>query len=56
MLYKQITSQINFNTFSELRAKFKYKSKLDYKNIIFSSQNFINTNPKLFWKLFCQQK
>lgn len=34
ILYKQITSHINYNGFSKLRAKSKSQSKLDYNNYI----------------------
>lgn len=53
MLFKK-TSQSNYNTFSNLRAYCKSRSKINYSN------NYIlkmqNTNPKLFWKFFSQKK
>jgi len=55
-LFKKITSQINYNKFSLLRAKCKSQSKIDYNIYIFNMQNSIKTNPKLFWKFFNHKK
>lgn len=56
MLFKKITSQINYNKFSLLRAKCKSQSKIDYNIYIFNMQISIKTNPKLFWKFFNHKK
>lgn len=56
MLFKQTPTQINYNTFSKLRAKCKSQSKLNYNNYIIKTQNSLITNPKYFWKFFNNKK
>lgn len=56
MLFKKTPSQSNYNKFSNLRARCKSRSKLDYNNFILKMQSSLNSNPKLFWKFFSQKK
>jgi hypothetical protein len=56
ILFKKTTSQINYNKFSLLCAQCKSQSKIDYNIYIFNIQNFIKTNPKLFWKFVNHKK
>jgi hypothetical protein len=56
MFFKQTPTQINYNSFSKLRAKCKTRSKFDYNNYILKTQNLLINNPKLFWKSINEKK
>ncbi|KAL5243160.1 hypothetical protein ACI65C_010570 [Semiaphis heraclei] len=49
-LYKSTPSQVNYNIFSNLRAKCKFHSKLNYRKYIMDTQNSLKSNPKKFWR------
>ncbi|KAF0720351.1 Reverse transcriptase domain-containing protein, partial [Aphis craccivora] len=42
--------------FFYLTTRCKSQSKIDYNNYIHRVQSSLNTNPKLFWKLFSKKK
>lgn len=50
MIYEQFPTQINYNTFSNLRAQLKLQNIIDYTNFITKTQNSVASNPDLFWK------
>lgn len=43
-----IPSQVYYIFFSELWAKYKLQSKINYNNYIYKIQNSIKYNPKIF--------
>ncbi|XP_060876918.1 uncharacterized protein LOC132949850 [Metopolophium dirhodum] len=49
-LYKCSRSPYDYSAFSELRAKCKRQSKIDYLSYIKNTENSLNRNPSLFWK------
>jgi hypothetical protein len=49
-LYKWSRSPYDYSTFSELRAKCKRQSKIDYESYIRNTENSFKHNPSLFWK------
>ncbi|XP_022178703.1 uncharacterized protein LOC111039470 [Myzus persicae] len=49
-LYKCSRSPYDYSAFSELRAKCKRQSKIDYQSYIKNTENSFNRNPSLFWK------
>lgn len=49
-LYKLSPTQMNYNIFSNLRARCKLQSKMDYSKYITDTQNSLLSNPKQFWK------
>lgn len=50
LIYKRSPTQINYNSYSNIRALCKKQNKYDYNTFILNTQNSIITNPKLFWK------
>ncbi|XP_060861783.1 uncharacterized protein LOC132938784 [Metopolophium dirhodum] len=48
-VYKQTPTNVNYNIFSNLRAKCKVVNKTDYGNFIQRTQSSIVSNPKRFW-------
>ncbi|KAF0715593.1 Uncharacterized protein FWK35_00034356, partial [Aphis craccivora] len=49
-VYKRSNSAANYSSFSELRAKCKRLSKIDYQSYISSSEKMLLHNPSAFWK------
>jgi len=49
-LYKRSRSPYDYSAISELRAKCKCQSKIDYQSYIRNTENSFNHNPSLFWK------
>jgi len=49
-IYKSSPTQTNYNIFSNLRAKCKFHSKLNYSKYIIDTQSSLNSNPKKFWQ------
>jgi len=49
-LFKSSPSQANYNIFSNLRAKCKFHSKLNYSKYIIDTQNSLKSNPKKIFK------
>jgi len=48
--YKRSNFPANNSAFSELRAKCKRLSKIDYQSYISSSEKMLLHNPSAFWK------
>lgn len=49
-LFKSSGLLSDYNIFSNLRAKCKFYSKIDYRNFINKTEKNLKTHPKQFWK------
>jgi len=49
-IYKETRLATDYNKFSELRAKCKQISKLDYQEFINKTEHSLSKSPKFFWK------
>jgi len=48
--FKLSNSTVSYSAFSELRAKYKRLSKIDYQSYISNSEKMLLHNPSAFWK------